>query len=313
MLEPVKYLKVMERLQTGMPEKPAASEESPGSSCDVQEQSSGEKAQPAAPCALHGWSGATCDPKCDGKELASQIQGRSCAPSRAMRSLEDANTDEVLGEEQKQAEMSTAAQQRDDEADPPAPLATLNLRPGFGIPSLFLSPRKTTDSAAQGTWFSGGGVPATIAPSGPSAWRQLSPRPPPQRLEREPTKAEGKAKGPLKRPAAALKRPAAGKVAAPKVAAAEDAGGNAAPEEEETAEETPAAGERVWVCHPQREPKGSYIQVLRNNKKKHIITISEREHAKHKKIIEALAADVRGGKRKAEDIVKRDVLAEFAE
>jgi hypothetical protein len=230
-----------------------------------------------------------------------------------MRSLFAASTDEVLGEEQQQAEVSTAAPQRNEEADPPAPLATLNLRPGFGIPSLFLSPQKTTDSAAQGTWFDGGGVPARIVPSGPSAWRQLSPRPPPQRLERTPTKAKGKAKGPLKRPAAALKRPAVGKVAAPKVAAAEDAGGNATPEEEETAEETPAAEERVWVCHPQREPKGSYIQVLRNNKKKHIITISEREHAKHKKIIEALAADVRAGKRKAEDIVKRAVLAEFAE
>ncbi len=70
---------------------------------------------------------------------------------------------------------------------------------------------------------------------------------------------------------------------------------------------------KVYVCHPKREPKGSYIQIVVDGKKKHVITISEHESKQHKEIITHLAEDLRKGKRVAANVVKKDILADFQE
>ncbi len=67
-------------------------------------------------------------------------------------------------------------------------------------------------------------------------------------------------------------------------------------------------GVKVYVCHPKREPVGSYIQVVVDGKKKHVITVTRRERANHKEIIEHLAKEIRQGKVCAQSIQKAEVF-----
>ena len=111
------------------------------------------------------------------------------------------------------------------------------------------------------------------------SWRLLEPRPAPE---------------PMKRPAAAeVKKRPAGEEAAPsqpikKVHVMPPACGDA------SREETKGDTIKVWVCHPKRDPKGSYIQYQTEEmpQKRHLITISHREHAHHANIIETTTSSI---------------------